>query len=106
MARLLLHHIPPIFVRTKQPTTQPATIPTSVSTEELSPTATQHLAASMVASIQTAARHRVASMVVPIQIATLQPHNVRVLLPASQIPWNTLSTETRLTSEARGSGSH
>src|SRR5438552_10880802 len=78
-----------ILVRTEQQTTQPA-ITTPVSMEDLSPTATQL---------------RAASMVVPTQIATPSPRSARVLLPASQIRWYTLSTETRLTMEARRSAS-
>ena len=66
MAGLLLL-IPPMFVRMEQRTTQPA-ITTLVSTEELSPTATQL---------------RPASMVVLIQIAAPPPLSAKVLRPAS-----------------------
>ena len=87
MAGLLLL-IPPMFVRMEQRTTQLATtttiqrilvrtaqqttqraIITSVSMEVLSPTATQH---------------RAASMVVLIQIAAPPPLSAKVLRPASQ----------------------
>ncbi len=85
MAMLLRFPILPMFVRMEQLTTQPATITTSVSTEELSPTATQHPVASTVAPTQTAAQRLAANMEVPTQTATPSPHSARVLLRASRI---------------------